>query len=154
MTVSAWRPKRARLREMIAFGAERLTELEVAALTGARHGEKTPYRLMQRNGYPSRGGWLINPAQPGDRLLGRRLAPPRLGRRSSSDARARRSAMALRCGRPYRRRSDRLGPGTASGGRDRGGISDDGLATAMDEHGVAVAEEAVAAQLLSDLADR
>jgi putative transposase len=39
------------LREMIGFAAERLMEIEVAALTGAGHGEKSPERLVQRNGY-------------------------------------------------------------------------------------------------------
>lgn len=38
------------LREMIAFAAERLMELEV----GAPHGEKNPNRLAQRNGYRDR----------------------------------------------------------------------------------------------------
>ena len=33
------------LREMIGFAAERLMEMEVAALTGAGHGEKSPERL-------------------------------------------------------------------------------------------------------------
>jgi putative transposase len=42
------------LREMIGYGAQRLMELEVGGLTGAAHGEKTPDRLVQRNGYRDR----------------------------------------------------------------------------------------------------
>ncbi len=38
------------LREMIGCAAQRLMEL-VGGLTGAAHGEKTPDRRVQRNGY-------------------------------------------------------------------------------------------------------
>jgi putative transposase len=42
------------LREMIGFAAQRLMELEVESLTGASYGEKSPERLVQRNGYRDR----------------------------------------------------------------------------------------------------
>ncbi|MDX9862695.1 MAG: IS256 family transposase [Rhodospirillales bacterium] len=42
------------LREMIGFAAHRLMELEVEGLTGAGHGERSPGRINQRNGYRDR----------------------------------------------------------------------------------------------------
>ena len=42
------------LREMIGFAAHRLMELEVEGVTGAGWGEKSPERLVQRNGYRDR----------------------------------------------------------------------------------------------------
>jgi len=42
------------LREMIGFAAERLMELEVGGATGAGFREKSPMRLVQRNGYRDR----------------------------------------------------------------------------------------------------
>src|SRR5438128_185591 len=42
------------LREMIGFTAQRLMELEIEGLTGAAHGERSPERMNQRNGYRDR----------------------------------------------------------------------------------------------------
>ena len=40
------------LREMIGFAGGRLMEMEVAALTGAAHGERSPERITHRNSLP------------------------------------------------------------------------------------------------------
>jgi transposase-like protein len=42
------------LREMIGFAAQRLMELETDGLCGAGHGERSPERVNQRNGYRDR----------------------------------------------------------------------------------------------------
>src|SRR5271166_6695057 len=39
---------------MVEFAAQRLMELEVESLTGAAHGERSPERINQRNGYRDR----------------------------------------------------------------------------------------------------
>lgn len=42
------------LREMLAFVASRMMDVEVESLTGAAHGERSPERTTQRNGYRTR----------------------------------------------------------------------------------------------------
>jgi transposase-like protein len=42
------------LREMMAYVANRMMDLEVEALTGAAHGERSPARITHRNGYRQR----------------------------------------------------------------------------------------------------
>ena len=43
------------VREMLAFAAERLMDLEVEARTGVPAGARSPERLNHRNGYRERG---------------------------------------------------------------------------------------------------
>jgi transposase-like protein len=43
------------VRDMLAYAAERLMEMEVEAATGAPKGTRTPARATQRNGYRERG---------------------------------------------------------------------------------------------------
>ena len=66
------------LREMIGFAAERLMDLEVGGMTGAAHGERSPDRLVQRNGYRQRD-WVTRAGTVELRI-------PKLRRRSSSRA--------------------------------------------------------------------
>ena len=42
------------LRQMIGFSAQRLMELDIESRTSAGHGERSPDRLVQRNGYRNR----------------------------------------------------------------------------------------------------
>ena len=42
------------LREMIGFAAHRLMELDAEGVCGAGHGERSPERVNQRNGYRER----------------------------------------------------------------------------------------------------
>ena len=42
------------LREMIAFITDRMMDLDVESFTGAAHGEHSPERINQRNGYRQR----------------------------------------------------------------------------------------------------
>ena len=42
------------LREMMAYVANRIMDLEVENFTGAAHGERSPARINHRNGYRQR----------------------------------------------------------------------------------------------------
>ena len=42
------------LREMMAYVANRMMDLEVESLTGAAHGERSSARINHRNGYRER----------------------------------------------------------------------------------------------------
>ena len=57
------------LREMLAFVAARMMDVEVESLTGAAHGERSPERTNQRNGYRTRewhtGVGTVPVARPG-----------------------------------------------------------------------------------------
>jgi transposase-like protein len=43
------------VREMLAFAAERMMDMEIEARTGAPSGTRSPARLTHRNGYRERG---------------------------------------------------------------------------------------------------
>ena len=61
------------VREMLAFAAARVMDLEVETLTGAPAGARSPERLNQRNGYRERV-WdclLYTSPSPRDGLLSR-----------------------------------------------------------------------------------
>jgi putative transposase len=53
------------LRDMIDFAAHRLMELDVDGLCGAGHGERSPERVNQRNGYRDRD-WHTRVGLPQD----------------------------------------------------------------------------------------
>ena len=63
---------------MIGFAAERLMELEVGGLTGAAWGEKSPERLVQRNGYRDRA-WETRAGTVELRIPKLRQGPPSRG---------------------------------------------------------------------------
>jgi Transposase, Mutator family len=73
------------LRDMIAFAAERLMEIEVGALTGAGHGEKSAARLAQRNGYRESATGRRGPARSS-------CASPSCARAATSPASSNRGA--------------------------------------------------------------
>jgi putative transposase len=95
------------LREMIGFVAERLMALEVEGLCGAGHGERTPARTNQRNGFRDRAAlrgdlrWSPLGASRGETRAGTvDLKIPKLRKGASSRA-------SLSRGEPPRRRSRR-----------------------------------------------
>lgn len=59
------------VRDMLAFAADRIMEMEVDARTGAAKGGRLPLRAVQRNGYRERD-WV--PAPEGSRWRSRSCA--------------------------------------------------------------------------------
>jgi Transposase, Mutator family len=93
------------VRELLAFGAERLMAVEVEALTGAAHGERSPERVNHRNGYRDRA-WESSPSPTFSREncgSARSPAPPRPVRRAGPAGQ--RSARPGRRPKPGRARS-------------------------------------------------
>ena len=69
------------LREMMAYVANRMMDMEVEGLTGAAHGERTPARLNPRNGYRAAKGPLsIQGHDPTTDLLFRNIRIAELGK--------------------------------------------------------------------------
>jgi hypothetical protein len=52
------------IRELLAYAAERLMAAEVEGLCGAGHGERSPGRINQRNGYRERSRAALSTGHP------------------------------------------------------------------------------------------
>lgn len=77
------------LRDLIQDAAQRLMDIEVAAACGAGHGERSPDRANQRNGYRARQG----DTRAG--TIGLKIPKPRKGSYFPTFLEPRRTAKAL-----------------------------------------------------------